>query len=262
MCIAASVGRGGANNAVDVKTVQVLLNLNLAAVAGSTALAVDGQIGDATVGAIDAFQGRVLGMAPPDGRVDPGGATLRALAAGIPPGFSSAKLQGIMPHATARNVATYAPVLAAKMAARGLDAPLRQAHFLAQLGHESGELRYTEELASGVAYEGRTDLGNTHPGDGRKFKGRGLIQLTGRANYAAYGTAIGIDLIDGDNCRRLATDPELAVDVACWFWERHGLSPLADQDDVRAITRRINGGLNGLAERERLLGRGKFFLLV
>lgn len=120
----------------------------------------------------------------------------------------------------------------------------------------------SSEIASGDAYEGRADLGNTQPGDGPRFKGRGLIQLTGRANYKAYGDAIGIDLLDADGCRRVATDPNLAVDVACWFWETRGLNALADQDDVRAITRRINGGLNGLADRERQLARGKFFLLA
>jgi putative chitinase len=260
MCIVGSVGQGGVNSAADVKTVQVLLNLNLAKLSGLAPLAVDGFVGVSTADAIMAFQAKAMGMAPPDGRVDPGGATLRALAAGMPPGFSAEKLQGIMINATKQGIGMFTDPLAAKMAARGIGTPLRQAHFLAQVGHESGELRYTEEIASGDAYEGRRDLGNTQPGDGRKFKGRGLIQLTGRANYMAYGDAIGINLVDGDNCKQVATDPGLAVDVACWFWQTHGLNALADQDDVQAITRRINGGLNGLEDRERQLARGKFFL--
>ncbi len=262
MCILGSVGQGAGNNVADVKTVQVLLNLNLAKLPGLAPLAVDGLMGGTTAEAIVAFQARLMGLTPPDGRVEPGTPTLRALAAGMPPGFSAAKLQGIMIDATERNINTYADPLAAKMAARAIDTPLRQAHFLAQVGHESGELRYTEEIASGDAYEGRVDLGNTQPGDGRKFKGRGLIQLTGRENYTAYGDAIGVNLVEGDNPRRLATDPDLAVDVACWFWRTHGLNALADQDDVLTITRRINGGLNGLADRERQLVRGKFFLVA
>ena len=262
MCILGSVGRGASNNVADVKTVQVLLNLNLPKLPGLAPLAVDGLMGATTAEAIAVFQARLMGMTPPDGRVEPGAPTLRALAAGMPPGFSAAKLQGIMIDATERNITTYADPLAAKMAARAIDTPLRQAHFLAQVGHESGELRYTEEIASGDAYEGRVDLGNTQPGDGRKFKGRGLIQLTGRANYTAYGDAIGVNLVDGDNPRRLATDPDLAVDIACWFWQTHGLNALADQDDVLTITRRINGGLNGLPDRERQLVRGKFFLVA
>jgi len=180
----------------------------------------------------------------------------------MPPGFSAEKLQGVMINARTQDIGTYADPLAAKMAARAIDTPLRQAHFLAQVGHESGELHYTEEIASGDAYEGRLDLGNVQPGDGRKFKGRGLIQLTGRANYTAYGDEIGVNLVDGDNCGRVATDPNLSVDVACWFWQMYGLNALADQDNVQAITRRINGGLNGLMDRARQLARGKFFLLV
>lgn len=79
--------------------------------------------------------------------------------------------------------------------------------------------------------------------------GNCLIQLTGRANYQKYGLAKGRNFTDGDNCKAIATDPQLAVDVACWFWKNRGLNGLADQDDVRAVTRRINGGLNGLEDR-------------
>ena len=149
----------------------------------------------------------------------------------------------------------YLPGLIAGMAARAIDTPLRQAHFLAHIGHESGHLRYNEELASGAAYEGRANIGNTQPGDGRRFKGRGLIQLTGRANYAAYGEAIGRDLLAAPTL--VATDPALAVDVACWFWETRGLNAAADADDIERGTRRINGGLNGIADRRAILARAK-----
>ncbi len=166
-----------------------------------------------------------------------------------------------MPRARREDVARFFPQMLPTLLNYSIDMPLRQAHFLAQIGHESGSLRFTEELASGDAYEGRADLGNTQPGDGRKFKGRGLIQLTGRANYEKYGQAKGLDFTEGDNCKLLSTDPQLALDVACWFWQTHGLNALSDQDDVRAVTQRINGGLNGLADREDYLLRSKFFLL-
>ncbi len=262
MCISGSVGRNGGNAASDVKTVQLLLNLDAATFAAELSLAVDGVMGDETASAIESFQANAMGLPTPDGQVEPGSPTLEALAAQMPPGLSADKVQGIMINAGGLRVTTFAGPLITKMAARAIDSPPREAHFLAQIGHESGELRYTQEIASGAAYQGRRDLGNTEPGDGRRFKGRGLIQLTGRANYRAYGNAIGIDLLSGDSCRLLDTDPNLAVDVAGWFWQSHGLNALADQDDIEGITRRINGGLNGLENRKRLLGRAKFFLAV
>ena len=264
MCITASVGAGGKNVPADGIVIQVLLNLNRPAPLPQ--IAVDGAVGPGTAEAIREFQKRVMHLAAPDGRVDPGGGTLRALRAGLP-AFDPATaltplvLKGIMPAARDAKVALYRPGLLAGMARRHIDTPLRQAHFLAQLGHESMAFTYAEEIASGAAYEGRADLGNTHPGDGTMFKGRGLVQLTGRANYATYGKAIGRDLTsDIDKARSVASDPELAVDVACWFWETRNLNALADVDDVKAITRRINGGYNGLDDRMAYLARARFFL--
>ncbi len=135
------------------------------------------------------------------------------------------------------------------------------AHYLAQLGHDSGDFRYTEELSSGAAYENRKDLGNTQPGDGPRFKGRGLIQLTGRTNYTNYGVAKGRDFVTPPNNTLLSTDPSLAVDVTCWFWTTHGLNALADTDSLNGITRRINGGYNGLADRADHLNRAKLLLV-
>lgn len=132
--------------------------------------------------------------------------------------------------------------------------PSRIAHFLAQIAHESAGFRTTEEYASGAAYEGRKDLGNVKPGDGRRFKGRGLIQLTGRANYQAYGERLGVDLVRSPE---RAAEPALSLRIACEYWRAKGLNGLADRDDVVGITKRINGGTNGLADRKALLAKAK-----
>src|SRR4051812_9960828 len=140
-----------------------------------------------------------------------------------------------------------APLAERAMLERQIGTQSRASMFLAQVLHESGGLHYFEEIASGAAYEGRKDLGNTQPGDGRRYKGRGPIQLTGRANYRAAGMALGIDL-EGSPTR--AGDVDVGFRVAAWFWKSRGLNPLADVGDFREVTRRINGGFNGLAQRE------------
>ena len=128
--------------------------------------------------------------------------------------------------------------------------PLQFAAFIAQVGHESGRLYYTKEIWGPTEwqkrYEGRADLGNTEPGDGFRFRGRGLIQITGRSNYARCGEALGVDLVGSPH---LLEVPNLAAMSAAWFWCEHGLNDLADAGDMRHITRIINGGYNGLAER-------------
>ncbi len=134
---------------------------------------------------------------------------------------------------------------------------LRKAAFLAQLAHESGQLVYMEELASGEAYEGRKDLGNTQPGDGKRFKGRGPIQLTGRANYRAAGQALGIDL--EANPEQVKT-PYVGFRTSVWFWTTRKLNDLADQgtlESFRQITKKINGGTNGQADREEYWAKAK-----
>lgn len=261
MCIATAVGPNAPNRFEDVKAIQILLNMNRAQAGAASVVAEDGTWGTETKDCIIAFQRLVLGMPDPDGDIDPAGTTLRQLRAGIPRELSAAKLQGTMPRARTEDITKFFAPMVSTLSAYSIDTPLRQAHFLAQIGHESGALRFTEELASGDAYEGRADLGNIKPGDGRKFKGRGLIQLTGRSNYEKYGQAKGIDFTDGDKCELVASDAQLALDVACWFWKTHGLNELADQDDVRAVTQRINGGLNGLPDRQDYLLRSKFFIL-
>jgi putative chitinase len=122
----------------------------------------------------------------------------------------------------------------------------RIACFFAQIAHESGNLRYSEEIASGEAYEGRKDLGNIRPGDGKRFKGRGLIQLTGRANYYSYGKALNLNLIEYPE---LAKSAYVSARIAGLYWQSNGLNELADKMDFTKITRRINGGTNGLKDR-------------
>lgn len=146
------------------------------------------------------------------------------------------------------------PYLEEGMATYQISTPLRENHFIAQLAHESGEFRYMEELASGAAYEGRKDLGNTRAGDGVKFKGRGLIQITGRANYVAVSDNIGVNFIDHPE---LLETPKYAAMSACWFWSSRNLNALADKDDFVGITKKINGGTNGLADREMYLDRAE-----
>jgi putative chitinase len=242
--------------------VQLLVNLNLARIPGTAALTVDGQFGPASLGAIIAFQTQAMGQAAPDGIVRPGGDTLAELRRGLPEGLTREKFHFVMLNAKPNQLELFYQPMLDRMEAAGIQTPLRMAHFLAQTGHESGDLQYMEELASGQAYESRKDLGNAQPGDGPRFKGRGLIQLTGRVNYEAYGRSIGQDLTVDGNWNKVATDPALAVDAACWFWTKHRLNELADQDDLQAITRRVNGGLIGLEDRAEHLERAKFVLLA
>jgi len=260
MCIVGSVGSGGKNASADVKRIQLMLNLCGPQYGLELPLIVDGGLGKLSLQALTAFQQRVC-ISALRSCVEPDDDAMRALKASIPKGFGPEKLRAIMINATPSQIDRYYQPLVAAMARNDIDSPLRMAHFLAQLGHESGDLRYCEEIADGRAYEGRVDLGNTVKGDGPLFKGRGLIQLTGRANYRSYGLARGRDFLTGDNPRLLALDPELAVDVAAWFWTTRGLNAIADADDLRLITRRINGGYNGLDDREMHLKQAKWFLL-
>lgn len=136
----------------------------------------------------------------------------------------------------------------------GIDSPQRWAHYLAQIAHESLELRYSEEIASGKAYEGRKDLGNIYKGDGVRFKGRGLIQLTGRTNYTAYKAFCGFDVVSQPE---LLCKPVGAIRSSMWFWHKKKLNEYADKDDFATITRRINGGTNGWDDRKKYLTRAQ-----
>lgn len=150
----------------------------------------------------------------------------------------------------------FVPVLNTAMNRYQIVGSKRVAAFIAQIGHESGQLKYVKEIwgptAAQIRYEGRADLGNSQPGDGSKYRGRGLIQITGRANYKACGEALGLDLV---NQPELLVKPQHACMSAAWFWATKGLNTLADEGKFETITRRINGGLNGLADRQMLYAR-------
>lgn len=153
------------------------------------------------------------------------------------------------------------PALIQAMRDYGIKDPKERAHFLAQCSHESGGFAWTKEFASGAAYEGRKDLGNTEPGDGKRFKGRGYIQITGRANYTKYNQHLLSKGIKDD----VVTNPGLvatkfAADSACYWWKflSRDITSLAlagtSDANVKKVSKRVNGGYNGLADR---IGRFK-----
>jgi len=162
------------------------------------------------------------------------------------------QLLQILPNA-GRQAGVFVPALNVAMNKFAIVTRLRIAAFIAQVGHESGQLVYVREIwgptPAQAKYEGRKDLGNTVAGDGFKYRGRGLIQITGRANYAACGEALGLDLLSKPELLEL---PQHAAMSAAWFWSTKGLNTLADKGDFVKITRRINGGLNGQADRQGL----------
>ena len=146
----------------------------------------------------------------------------------------------------------YAPLLQQAMEKYNITTGAQQAMFLAQVGHESGQLRYVKELASGEAYEGRKDLGNTSPGDGVKYKGRGLIQITGKTNYVLAGVGMDLPLLEHPE---LLEQPENAAMSAAWWWNNKKLNRFADVGDIQGCTKIINGGYNGLSDRTLLYKR-------
>jgi predicted chitinase len=157
-----------------------------------------------------------------------------------------------MPNVSLAKATSLLPDLTLALDEANINTPKRVAAFLAQVGHESGDFRYMEELASGAAYEGRKDLGNTQPGDGKRFKGRGPIQLTGRSNYRAFTNAIGKKYgVDFEKNPELVADPRWGFKAASWFWNSKNLNSYADRGDFNSITYRINGGYNGKADRDK-----------
>lgn len=184
------------------------------------------------------------------------------------------QLNKISPYISDKNLETYLPLLNDAFARYDINTIERIACFLSQVIHESGSFKYVEELASGRAYEGRLDLGNTHTGDGIKFKGRGLIQTTGRTNYRLVSLFLFKD-------ERLLTKPEIleqpfyALESACYYWQSKNLNFICDKPKEwvtmfkgRARTKfewltiKINGGLNGYAERLKYYEAAKKRLTV
>jgi predicted chitinase len=144
------------------------------------------------------------------------------------------------------------------------DQPKRINMWMAQIGHESGGLKYMEEIADGSAYEGRKDLGNTQPGDGKRFKGRGPIQITGRHNYTKLSQwAHSQGLVPSptffvDQPAQLAT-PQYGFLGVVWYWTvaRPNINAMCDNDDLNGVTKAINGGLNGLEDRRNRWNRAR-----
>lgn len=174
--------------------------------------------------------------------------------------LTAVDLKSIMPSAVMQKIELFLPWFNRYMVMYEIDTPARQCCFLANVGHESLSLHYVRELYSGKKYEGRKDLGNIVVGDGVKFRGRGLIQITGRTNYSSCSQAFFGDA-------RLLTSPELleqpqyAVQSACWFWKDRPLNQISDRVDpalpmsgenlsnFKAVVKRVNGGYNGLDDR-------------
>ena len=184
--------------------------------------------------------------------------------------LTTEQLQAIMPQLPAAKRAALFPFLSAAVTEFAIEAPARTAAFLAQLAHESAQFKFMEEIWGPTAAQRRyepqstlaTTLGNTDTGDGFRFKGRGPIQITGRANYRRFGDLLGLDLV-ADPPR--AAQPEVAFRIAGLFWSKKGLNELADKvtpEAFREITRRINGGFNGLEERQRFYEKAKSVLGV
>jgi putative chitinase len=156
------------------------------------------------------------------------------------------QLKQILGNNPRKNPEVLLPEINKTLTKYNINTPLRITHFLAQVLHESGRFAWFTEFASGKAYEGRTDLGNTQPGDGTKFKGRGAIQITGRSNYNIISKNLEINFTDNPD---LLTKTEYAILSAGWYWNKRKLNKYADIDDIRGITKRVNGGFNGLQER-------------
>ena len=169
--------------------------------------------------------------------------------------ITTQQLLQILPNA-GQVAGVFVPVLNTAMNHYQIVGLKRVSAFIAQIGHESGQLKYVREIwgptKAQAKYEGRADLGNTVAGDGSKYRGRGLIQITGRANYAECGEALGLDLI---NRPELLEKPQHACMSAAWFWASRGLNALADGGSFSKITGRINGGQNGAADRQALYDR-------
>lgn len=176
--------------------------------------------------------------------------------------ITESQLKSIFPLCKADKLKVYTAAFNEVLPQFDMDTPKRIACFLGQVGHESAQLKYDKELGSswnkknpkdpnepvGTKYEGRKNLGNVKPGDGPKFIGRGILQLTGRENYTTYSKKLGIDLVGNPE---LACDPVVATKIACQYFRDRGLIELSDKLDVDTITLKVNGKAKlGLEERK------------
>lgn len=167
------------------------------------------------------------------------------------------RLLRLAPSANATIIAGIAAHFDELAADHDVTTPRRICHFLAQAAHETDGFRTLEEYggpAYFARYEGRRDLGNTEAGDGIRYHGRGIFQLTGRANYRRFGQLLGIDL-EGKPER--AKEPATSLRVAFAYWRERAINAAADADEIERVTKLINGGRNGLAERSRYLEKAK-----
>ncbi|WP_372757454.1 glycoside hydrolase family 19 protein [Mariniflexile sp.] len=195
--------------------------------------------------------------------------------------ISTDQMKTIIPRMNWEKAQSYVPHITTVLPSFGIDTPLRKAHFLSQVSHESGGLKYsvenlnysaqalrsvfgkyfkTKEIAEQYArkpekianrvYANRMGNGDEQSGDGWKFRGRGLIQLTGKDNYRSFANDHGIDCVNNPD---LLLDPEIALKSACWFWKKRNINAYADADDIHMVTKRINGGTNGLQDRQQYL---------
>lgn len=176
--------------------------------------------------------------------------------------FTTQQLSSIVPTLHEPKLSAYTTAINDTMLKYGILTPIEQAMFIGQIMHESAGCFYTKELASGTAYEGRKDLGNIEKGDGVKFKGRGLIQITGRANYTLMSKDFGVDFITHPE---LLETPQWATESAGWFWKRNNVDKYADLNDFDGVSDLINrghktaaiGDSNGYADRLAYFNRAK-----
>ncbi len=174
-----------------------------------------------------------------------------------PLSVTTERLRRLVPSAKPDIIAGVAAGFDALAATAGVTTRLRICHLLAQAAHETDGFRTLQEYGGPsyfARYEGRRDLGNIVAGDGARYHGRGIFQLTGRANYRRFGLAVGVDL---EREPERAKEPDISLRVAFAYWRERGCNAAADADDVVAVTKLINGGRNGLAERTRLLAAAK-----
>lgn len=179
----------------------------------------------------------------------PGGAKPAPSQPASPPPASGSILARFTPNEVASslgaplgNVEKYWPAIAKALEEAGITSNEAVMAVLATIKTEVGRFEPIPEYASGEAYNGRADLGNTHPGDGPRYKGRGFIQLTGRANYRTYGQKLGVDLEGNPD---LALDPTIAARVLVEYFKQRGIAAMAERGDWRDVRRAVNGGTNG-----------------